>query len=436
MLRFPPDFLWGTATAAHQVEGQNFNNDWWDWEQTPGHIRNGDTSRVACEWWKGRWREDLDRAQSLGQNAHRLSVEWSRIEPREGEWDDAPLQTYRAILRGLRERQMEPFVTLLHFTHPRWFLAKGGWLHPDAPLFFARFVTHVANALGDLCRFWITLNEPNLYFLLNYVWKGRPPGAGSIPQALRVARQLLVGHVQAYRALHRVQPSAQVSLAHHARWIVPAHPNSPFDRLAARLGDYLINEMFLIPLRRGVLPFPIGRGEKLEDAERSLDFVGLNYYFADCVTFDASRPGSLFARNLPARWLEDTPFATYEHAGNIFPAGLYHILKRLAVFALPIYLTENGVFDISRDNQSSYLVSHLRWLHRAYTEGIDVRGYFWWTLVDNFEWDQGYWLRFGLYHLDLGTQTRTQRPVADIYARIAREGGIPDDLLEQYGREN
>jgi beta-glucosidase len=433
MLSFPPNFFWGAATAAHQVEGQNFNNDWWDWEQTPGHIRGGDSSRVACDWWNGRWREDFDRAQALGHNAHRLSIEWSRLEPKQGAWDDGAVEKYRAMLQGLRERGSEPFVTLVHYTLPRWFLARGGWLDDASPEIFARFVACALDAFGDLCRFWITLNEPNLYMLLNYVWKGRPPGAGSITQAMRVARNLILAHSRAYATIHALQPHAQVSLAHQWRWIVPANPKSPFDRFAAWQGNYLTNEMFVRALTTGKMPFPLGRGETIGDGTMPLDYFALNYYFENRVAFDLTRPGSVFVRQLSSRWLDGTPYASFTDAGTLAPHAFYALLKMLARFALPIYITENGVFEIGRDNQSPYLVSHLAAVHRAMQTGVRVGGYFWWTLVDNFEWDVGYWLRFGLYHLDVETQTRTKRPVADVYAEIARANGIPDELFEKFG---
>jgi beta-glucosidase len=440
MLSFPPNFLWGAATAAHQVEGQNFNNDWWDWEQIPGHIMNGDSSRVACDWWSGRYMEDFDRARELGHNAHRLSVEWSRIEPRPGEWDDAALARYREILTALRERNIEPFITLVHFTQPRWFMesranqSQGGWLDDHSPEILERLVEHVVPVLGDLCHFWITLNEPNLYILLNYAWKGRPPGTGSVLQALRVARNMMLAHYRAYAAIHRLQPDAQVSLSHQWRWITPANPNSILDRLVARISNYITNGMFMRALLDGVLAFPLGRGEKIGDGKLPLDYFALNYYFENRVTFDLTRPGSLLARQLPSTWLQQTPHESFELAGDPAPNALYSILKLLARSHLPLYITESGSFYVGRDNQSPYLVSHLRALHHAIQEGIDVRGYFWWTLVDNFEWDQGYWLRFGLYDLDVASQARTKRPVADTYACVVRANGLPEELVEKYGR--
>jgi len=439
MLAFPKNFLWGAATAAHQVEGQNFNNDWWDWEQTPGHIKNGDSSRVACDWWGGRWQEDFDLAQRLGHNAHRLSIEWSRLEPKPGEWNDAAANTYRAMLTGLRARGMTPMVTLVHFTHPCWFLETGGWVNDSAVETFERFVVRAIETFGDLVQFWITVNEPNLYMILNYVWKTRPPGAGSLTQGLRVARNIILGHYRAYAAIHRLQPDAQVSLAHQWRLIVPANPNSVLDRFAAWQANYVANEMFVRALTTGKMPLPLGRGETIGDGKIPLDYFALNYYFQNRVVFDISRPGSVFARQLHSEWLKGTAFEEFTDAGDPVPEGFYQLLKMLARFNLPIYITENGTFDIGRDNQllsidnqSPYLVTHLRAIHRAMQEGVKINGYFWWTLVDNFEWDAGYWLKFGLYHLDVETQTRTKRPVADTYAEIIRANGITDELMARF----
>lgn len=433
-LSFPTGFLWGTATAAHQVEGQNFNNDWWHWEQIPGKIRNSDTSRVACDWWAGRYIEDFDRAKELGTNAHRLSVEWSRLEPKEGEWDEGALQCYRAMLTALKDRKIEPFVTLLHFTQPLWFMARGGWLDDKSPEVFERFATRAVQALGDLVRFWITINEPNLYMVANYAMKRRPPGTGSIVQALHVAGNLIRAHALAFHAIHRVQPNAQVSLAHQWRWMSPSNPASPLDRATARLSDFLTNGMFVRAISRGTLSFPIGRGEELPEARNSFDFFALNYYFENRLAFDLRQPGLLFAGMTPVTWLKATEFDSYNYAAHWSPESLYHLLEELAGFGRPIYITENGVFDIGGESQARYLVKHLTSVARAVQEGVDVRGYFWWSLVDNFEWEDGYWLRFGLFRVDVSTQIRTARPVAEIYSRIIEGNGIAPDLIETYGR--
>jgi beta-glucosidase len=430
---FPQGFLWGTSTAAHQVEGSNSNNEWWDWEQVPGHIKNGDNARIACDWWGGKYAEDFDRAQSLGTNAHRLSIEWSRLEPRENEWDEHASAYYRKVLTALRERGMVPFVTLLHFTQPRWFMGKGGWLSDDAPQVFARFVTRAVGCLGDLASHWITINEPNLYVILSYLWKGRPPGGGSVGQAFRVGRNLMLGHAAAYHAIHHVQPTARVSFAHAWRPTVPANPRSSLDRLCAWVSDWITNRVYVRSVTEGVFAFPLGHGEQIAEAKQALDYFGLNYYFEHPVAFDKRQPGSLFCRMMPVDCLKGTEFESWTGMGNSSSESFSRVLQNVSRFNLPIYITENGMFDAGGDLQERYLITHLDALRRAIRAGIDVRGYFWWSLIDNFEWDSGYWLRFGLYHVDFATQARTPRQIAKIYERIIRENSVHDDLLKRYG---
>jgi len=223
-LKFPDGFLWGAATAAHQVEGGNANNDWWAWEQTPGHIKHGDKSTIACDWWRGeRYRGDFDLAQSFHQNAHRLSVEWSRIEPREGEWNADAFAFYRRVLSALLERGMTPLVTLHHFTNPLWLRAQGAWETEAVVPLFGRFATRVAQELGDLCDFWITFNEPMVYTYTGYVNAKWPPGKSDFGLAMRVLTNVLRGHAVAYHAIHRVQPHARVGLAHNILAFKPAN---------------------------------------------------------------------------------------------------------------------------------------------------------------------------------------------------------------------
>src|SRR5262245_45814557 len=211
---FPPGFLWGTATAAHQVEGQNTNNQWWDWEQQPGRIWHGDRSGDACDWWRNA-EADFDRAAALGQNAHRLSIEWSRIEPREGVFDDTAIGRYREMLQGLRSRAITPMVTLYHFTNPCWLEAQGGWLNPGTPERFARFTAHAVAALGDLCELWCTINEPIVYATQSYLLGLWPPGATDIAKTLRATGMLLRGHAAAAQAIRRANPSLRVGIVHH-----------------------------------------------------------------------------------------------------------------------------------------------------------------------------------------------------------------------------
>lgn len=430
MLQFPDGFLWGTATAAHQVEGGNTNNDWWTWEQIPGHIKNGDSSALACDWWRGeKYRDDFDLARLLNQNAHRLSIEWSRIEPRENEWSAEAFAFYRRVLSALRERGMTPLVTLHHFTNPLWLRAQGAWESEAVVPLFARFAARVVQELGDLCDFWVTINEPMVYAYTGYVNAKWPPGKSDFSLAMRVLTNILRAHAAAYHAIHRVQPHARVGLAHNILAFKPANPRSLLNRAIVRLQDYAYNRAFLLALRDGRLRFPMGLGGRVPDAAGTQDFIGLNFYFARRVAVDWSQPSSLFGRTLPAQpWgvPYDDELLEWFGKGDIDPDAFCRTIRWLADYGngMPIYITENGICDRADELRARYLVSHLAALHRAIQSGAPVKGYFYWTLVDNFEWIEGYALQFGLIANDRATQTRTPKPSAAVYAQIARENAL------------
>jgi beta-glucosidase len=422
--RFPTGFLWGAATSAHQVEGQNHNNQWWDWEQQSGRIWNGDRSGDACGWWRDA-EADLDRAAALGQNAHRLSVEWSRIEPREGEIDNAAVERYRALLESMRQRGITPMVTLHHFTNPRWLEARGGWLHPDTPRCFARFAAQAATTLGDLCRLWCTINEPVVYAVNSYLLHEWPPASNSFVKTYRVVTAMLRGHALAVTAVHRVDPALQIGIVHNLRIFEPATP-ATMDVAIAAAYDYLFNGALLQSLRTGRILPPYGAGLVELPGLRGNDFIGLNYYTRERVAFAPFDPGELFAYRFTP---PDVPQSDRGRAGvtygEIYPDGLYRALRRFGRLGLPVYITETGLPDANDDQRPGYILDHLGAVHRAIQAGVDVRGVFLWTLVDNFEWSEGWGLRFGLYALDQHTGTRRLRLSGALYAAIARANALP-----------
>ena len=209
---FPDDFRWGVATAAHQVEGNNTNNDWWAWEQVQGHVARGDVSGLACNWWEDA-EDDFDRAAAMGINGLRLSVEWSRIEPQPGVFDDEALARYVEMADGLSGRGIEPMITLHHFTNPRWLAEAGGWEEAETVDRFARYVERVVEALAPTCDLWCTINEPNVYAYQGYLAGIWPPGRSDLGTAMKVIRHLLLGHAAAYDAIHKIQPEARVGFA-------------------------------------------------------------------------------------------------------------------------------------------------------------------------------------------------------------------------------
>ena len=429
-MRFPEGFLLGCATAAHQVEGGTVN-DWSRWEQQPGRIKDGSSARVAIDHWS-RYRSDLAELAASGQNAHRFSVEWSRVEPAEGRFDRDALAHYADVVRRCRALGMEPLVTLHHFTLPLWLADQGGVRAPVAPLRFARFAAACAEAFGDEVRWWITINEPVVLATIGYLRGEWPPGRRSLLQTFAALRGLARMHAAGTLALRRVAAlhgrAVQVSVAHHVRGLLPADPSSALDRAVAALPDYMFNRWWLRVCRSGVLSPPIGWGERVPGLAGSLDYVGLNWYCDDVLAFDLMRPQELFARQEP---MPGRPLTNFGWA--IEPDGLrraLHLVHRESG-GLPVVVTENGVSDTHDELRPHYIVEHLAAAQKAIAEGVDVRGYMHWTAWDNFEWAEGFSQRFGLYSIEPETLRRCAKPSAAVYAAICREHGIPAHLRAQ-----
>lgn len=433
-LVFPEGFLWGVASSSHQNEGNNTNNDFWLWEQDLDHIADHTISGLACDWWNNQAEADFDRAAAMGLNTLRLSVEWSRIEPRAGTWDLSALDRYRTMLLALRERNLEPMVTLHHFTNPIWLAEQGGWMNARTVAYFERYVHKVVETLGDLCNLWCTINEPNVYALLAYVTGEWPPGHHSIRDFLRVGRNQLRGHAAAAQAIHKHDPQARVGIVKHMATIDPVVHDGLANRMVAALQDRVINWGFLNSINHRRYHFPFGPGLGSIGPEcKGSTFIGLNYYGRECVRFDLRAPGMLFGSQVPAppelAWPE--PWPTRE----MYPDGIARFVTGLTRYKQPIYITENGLADADDSKRPGFIIGHLAALHRAIQQGADVRGYYHWTLVDNYEWTEGWTTRFGLIGLDPETQARTPRPSMELYAQIARENAITEDVVGIYAPE-
>ncbi len=432
-LRFPPDFLWGVATAAHQNEGNNTNNDFWAWEQVADHIADGICSGSACDWWN-RAEEDFDRAASLGLKTLRLSVEWSRIEPRPGVWDDAAFDRYREMLQGLRARGLEPMITLHHFTNPLWLAEQGGWANPDIVPLFARYAGKVVARLGDLCRVWGTINEPSVYATFAYILGKWPPGEKNPLRFIAVTRHQIQAHAAAYEVIHATQPEAQVGMVLHKASFDPANPSFLPDRWVAGLRDVLFHWRMVDAITRGRTALPFGLGmNRYGPSGGTSDFIGLNYYGRHPLRFDLGAFGTLFAGAVQA-----APEVAWPHPWGereIYPNGLYRFIKKTARYGRPIYVAENGMADATDVVRPGYILTHLAALHRAIQEGANVRGYYYWTLVDNYEWTEGWTARFGLFELDPATQERRPRRSAALFGAIARANAITEEMVAEYAPE-
>jgi beta-glucosidase len=432
--RFPDDFRFGAATAAHQVEGGNEGSDWWDFEKEPGRIKDGSPSGAACEHYS-RFRGDIGLMKALSLTSYRFSVEWARVEPEPGRIDEAALAHYAEVVDACLEAGLEPCVTLHHFTLPRWFSARGGWLSSDAPNAFGRFARAVAGALAGRVSMWVTINEPIVYLyhgLLTGIW---PPGVKS-PKAMALAgRNLVRGHFEALQAIRAASDRAPGSrgpsitgLASHLRVFDPAREGSLLDRGAAAVQEAIFNWAFLDSVHRGRLMPPFGVGERVPGPLPGHDFLGVNYYTRGRVRFDITRPDELFGAQ------ETTPGAPLNDLGwEIYPEGIRRVIREAhRRYGLPVYITENGIADAADRMRAGYIVRHLDQILRTIEEGVPVKGYYHWSLMDNFEWAEGYTPRFGLYAMDYATQARSLRPSGALYGRIAAARSLPSGLLERY----
>ncbi len=433
ILHFPEGFLWGTASSSHQCEGGNVNNQWYRWEQQ-GHILTGEASGIADNWWENAER-DFNLAEQMENNALRLSLEWSRIEPAEGRWDSAALDRYREMLTNLRRRHLKPIVTLHHFTEPLWFADRGGFADEANIRFFVRYATYAVQTLKDLCDFWVTINEPNVYAAQGYVIGSSPPGERDIIRAFQVLCNLVQAHVQAFYAIRRLQPEGQIGYCLHYRLFDPANRLSPLDSSAAAAQDTFFNWAVLKAMETGKFTFPLNMLlAPVVRAEAARDYHGVNYYTREMVRFDPALPAELFGHRFVRPGAIRNDPGLDNNFGEIYPKGIYRILKtvyRRTRGNKPLYITENGFSDAVDNRRSRAILEHLAMVHRAIREGIPVRGYLHWSLVDNFEWNNGWGVRFGLIEVDQQTQRRIPRPSASMYGEICRANAITESLVDR-----
>lgn len=436
---FPADFLWGAATSAYQIEGSPLadgagQSNWHRFSHSPGRVAGGDTGDVACDHYR-RFREDVALMAKIGLTAYRFSVSWSRILPEgRGRVNEKGLDFYRRLVDALRENGIRPFVTLHHWDLPSALDDRGGWLNPDLAGRFADYASLLFRTLGDRVDLWATLNEPWVIVDGGYLNGLLAPGHASPWEAPRAAHNLLRAHAAAVRAF-RAAPRGAIGLVVN---LEPKHAVSDReeDRAAAVRADAYFNRQFLDPVFFGRYPeelagiwgeawpdFPDGDVDALREA---IDFVGVNYYSRSVVGFDpAAFP--VRAARVPQRQSTET-----EMGWEVYPEGLLEILLWVheRYGALPLYVTENGAafYDppvpsgpvVEDPLREAYLRDHLRALERARDRGVDVRGYFVWSLLDNFEWNHGFGKRFGIVHVDYATQRRTPKRSALAYAELIR----------------
>ena len=457
-----PAFLWGAATAPHQVEGGNRNSDWWAWEEM-GRA-GGESSDDGPNHWD-HYAEDLDLMQADGMNAYRMGIEWAKVFPTRDSFDaltpDAEVVAhYHDVLAALAARGITPMVTLHHFVSPVWWTDPGappedretmGFTSPTAAEDFRRWAEWAGAEFGGEVDLWITINEPLVIVLAGYLQGSFPPGLVYDPSQdllIRAVEGEIFSHAAAYDALHAVDTvdadgdgeAALVSIAKHQRVFFGVAPCSPEDAAAAEHFRYLSNALFLNAIVRGDLDRNAdgdlddpGDETAHPDLVGRADFLGVNYYSFSLINGRVHL--SDLVPGIPSITDAFTDRPKTDLGWAIYPAGFRTVLEETAAYGLPIYVTENGVADQADALRAPFLVDHLHVLAQAIEAGIDVRGYFYWSLMDNFEWAEGYCPRFGLYRVDYGDPARARTPTAGaaVYRRIISEGRVPADLVESAG---
>ncbi len=381
---FPDGFLWGVAGSAHQIEGGDTNNDWWEFEHA-SDSRCVDSSGDACDSYH-RWREDLDLVAGMGLGSYRFSLEWSRIEPAEGEFSVAELDHYRRMCAGCHERGLVPVVTFHHFTTPSWLAARGSFEAPDAPERFGRFCERAAAHLGDLIGWACTINEPNVIGAMGYTVGDYPPGVkDDLGRHLAVNEAMVRAHRLAVEALRSGPGRYPVGLTLSMAEIVADEGGD----LTRDMAEDILEDTFL-------------------RAAAGDDFVGVQAYTRMHFGPEGQAP--------------DDPSVPQTQMGTEnWPQAVEHCVRRTAAFTgLPVLVTESGIATEDDPERIEYLETVLRGVHDCLADGVDVRGFFVWSLLDNFEWNMGYLPKLGLHAVDRVTFQRTPKPSAAWFGQVAR----------------
>ena len=421
-MSFPAGFLWGSAISEYQNSGAYHcpASNWAAWEQTKTflgypHIALGQQSGSACDHWN-LYKNDVQLLKELNLNTFRLSVEWSRIEPVEGMYDESALDHYSDEIDALLAAGIEPMVSLHHFTDPLWFSLKGGFEKEENVHYFVEFCQKVFARLSDRECLWITINEPTIYMFQGYLRGVFPPGKCNPLLAVRVLRNLLQAHTETYQALKAMDhgTTAQIGVVHQYLMFLPYGNWNPLERIPGLMFNYILNTAVLNFFKTGTfqISIPVLFDSSYQAPEGPLmDFIGLNYYSRVLAKAQLSLFDPIVPTCYPGEIMTDFPYAMY-------PQGLYEAIAKMAELNVPIYVTENGIPDEKDDRRGLFFEQYLYALSCALADGYDVRGYYYWSLMDNFEWDEGFTKKFGLCHVDFTTKKRTIRTSAWRYRDI------------------
>lgn len=385
VFKFPEGFLWGAATSSYQVEGGILNNDW-ALAAKDGRIMPAGSSTDHYN----RYNEDFDIAKSLGHNAHRISIEWARIEPEEGKFNPDEIEHYRKVIKAIKNRGMTPMITLWHFTLPTWFANKGGFSTSSSTEYFSRYCKHVVNELNEEDIIWSTINEPIVYSTMSYLWGHWPPfELFKTSVFLKVVRNLAKAHKHAYENIKQDIPEASVGIVKNNMYMHVSKYSkfNPIAHINKWINNWLWNKYFMNKVRHHI------------------DTIGLNYYFH-----------SEFGKK--------EKYVKSDMGWDLYPEGLQFVLEDFKRFKKPIYITEAGIADKKDYLRAEYIKDLIVATFRAIERGADVRGFLYWSLLDNYEWVYAYSKKFGLVEVNLLTKERKIRPSAYEYKKICESNSV------------
>ena len=409
---FPKHFFWGTATAAHQIEGDNKNNNWSLWEKQKNNkgktgIKDGQISGTACDQWN-RYKDDISLLKNLNVSHYRISIEWSKIEPEKGIYNKSAINHYSNVIDSLKKENITPVITLHHFTNPVWFDKMGGFEKEKNILHFVSFCKKVFLEYSDRVKLWCTINEPEVYAIMGYFEGSFPPGKKDPQATVNIIKHLLIAHRKAYNSLKALPrgKESNIGIVKNIMQFDPYRKWHLLDWFACRITNLIFNDFIISFFVKGKIKFNIPFFAKInynpKGEDIKTDFFGLNYYSHIHLKFVFDKNRFFENKFLKKDIRTDMPY-------SIYPEGFYRAIKKASKIKKPIIITENGIADKKDDKRALFIERYIYAMNKAMKEGADIRGYFYWTLMDNFEWAEGYDMKFGLYEVNFKTQERKLR---------------------------
>jgi len=412
--KFPEGFVLGVSSAATQIEGGDIRTNWHDWAKTPGHIKDGSGPDVANMHWD-KWKEDDTLMAKMGIKHARIGFEWARIEPAPGEFSEEGMQHYIDELEFMKKKGIEPLLTLHHFSNPSWFEEMGAFEKYENVQYFMEYAQYVVEHVKDYVRYFITINEPNVYAYNGYFGVGFPPGKNDIKLYFEVLSNLADAHIQCYKMIHKILPDAKVSAAVHMAAFQPLDSRNPIHLGLVKFGEHSFQTAICNAMALGKLMAPLKKRPNIQRGEYC-DFWGMNYYSRQTVSDTAGGVDQDCRVN-------DLGWEIYPEGIVVCARKLYKILKR------DIWITENGTCDTTDKWRSRYIYDHLRVILGS---DLPIKRYYHWCFLDNWEWLEGESARFGLVHVNYETQKRRTKQSGKFYSELIKNNGCTQEMYDKY----